>query len=195
MPNYNPYQYMGASGYGSSPAGYGQNWSYGQQRSNNPYQQMQQGSQNYQQSQGNNFYYPGGQSAPTGQLNYNPYQQQPQGRFPGSSNQFLSPTQGGKGRGFGGWGGPNSGAIGQQQQQQLYQQQYGQRSPQGKQTYLMGQYEQLLKQRQLEEALGLGQSAPGWNPNSYLASHGYPTQSGQSYGYPNPEQTPPGGGF
>jgi len=183
MPNYNPYQYMGASGYGSSPAGYGQNWSYGQQRSNNPYQQMQQGSQNYQQSQDNNFYYPGGQSAPTGQLNYNPYQQQPQGRFPGSSNQFLSPTQGGKGRGFGGFGSNVPSGMGRPND--IRQQGQWNRSMESAEKQFQF-HNMLMQQRQMEQQLG---AEPGW---SWFEPYNRPQMASMPYAQPGAgsERTP-----
>lgn len=158
MPNYNPYQYMGASGYGSSPSGYGQNWAYGQQGSNNPYQRMQQGSQNYQQSYQNPYQTPQGY---------------PQGRFPGSSNQFLSPTQGGKGTGYGGFGNNVPGGMVQGQRGQQFRQQ----DPWQVQ---MDFHQKLLMQRQMEEALGAQQGWAWDNPfGRNLNKYSYARPQGQ----------------
>ena len=146
MYNYNPYQGMGAAGGGASGPGYGQNWAYGQQGSNNPYQNMYQGSRNYQQSYQNPYQTP--------QPQYQP--QQP--GYP-QRNQYLSPTSGGKGRGYGGFG-PGVG-MGQQGGGRMQRQRDVASDPyRGNDPFQV--YGDLMRQRQMEGSLGMD---PGqaWN--------------------------------
>lgn len=176
MGYYNPYRHSGTSGSGNYASGAGSAYSHGQQGSNPWFNRQQSG---YGQPYN---------TAPN-QGEYNPYQQPQQQGYPGQyqsqqgyPGMYPRPPAG-KGRGMGGIGmGPGS-SIGALQAGQLYQQDYGMRSHEGKRNYIMGQYQQLLEQRHLEEALGLGMSAPGWSQHSHLAEHGYPTRPGQSMGY------------
>jgi len=176
MPNYNPYQYLGAYGYGGP--GMGSNWSYGQQGQNNPYGQAQQGSANYQQSYpggGGNFYYPGGGQSQTGCLGPGGAGRMPQPPGQGSywnpnnqSYQSLSPTQGGKGGG-GGFGSNLPRGMGDWSQQ-----------PRDPWQTQMDFHQRLLQQRQMEEALGAQQGWAWYNPfGRDLSTYSYARPQGQ----------------